>query len=119
MKQTVVRSLILGSVLSFALLGCAAGAKKTSYRKPPPTPAERLAIKHYREGIDAYANDHYAEAITHWKLTLANDPQNPNAALYIARAENMLKATKGHKKASLPPAPTPLVTPGATTTSTP
>jgi hypothetical protein len=109
MKRHVLRPLLRATLLSLALWGCAAAPpkKSASNHKAPPTPAERLAIKHYKEGIDAYANDHYAEAIDHWKLTLANDPQNPNAAQYIARAENMLKATKGHKKPKLTPTPTP------------
>jgi hypothetical protein len=116
MQASDLKKILLSSFLGLALFGCAsAPAKKNNAnRKPPLTPAQRLAIKHYKEGIDAYADDHYAEAITHWKLTLANDPQNPNAAEYITRAENMLKATKGHKKAAPTPTPTPLGTPAAT-----
>lgn len=103
----------LSLTLVFFLSACASsGAKKTATpKKHVPTPAERLAIKHYKLGIDAYANDKYAEAINHWKVTLANDPENPNAAEYIGRAENMLKAVKGAKKRKAPkPTPTPALT---------
>ena len=86
-------------VLFFAVLAGCASTPKKPHHKPAPTPAERLALKHYKLGIDAYANTRYSEAITHWKATLANDPTDatsltPNAAAYIGRAEMMIKATK-------------------------
>jgi hypothetical protein len=91
-----------GVLVCAALAGCASTPKKTAHHKPAPTPAERLALKQYKMGIDAYANTRYSEAIKHWKLTLANDPTDAtavtgNAAAYIGRAEAMLKATKDIK----------------------
>jgi hypothetical protein len=95
-------ALCWGLLFFAALAGCASAPKKVSHHKPAPTPAERLALKQYKMGIDAYANTRYSEAIKHWKLTLANDPTDEtnvtsNAAAYIGRAEAMLKATKDIK----------------------
>jgi hypothetical protein len=97
MKLRGFKALCWGLFLYAALAGCASTPKKVSHKKPPLTPAERLALKHYKMGIDAYANTRYSEAINDWKVTLANDPSNPNAAEYINRAERMLKATKDAK----------------------
>ena len=98
-KSRVFKTYLLNAALVVALLGCAASTAKThSTKNPASTPASRLAIKHYKMGIDSYANSRYSEAISHWKITLEKDPQNPNAAEYIARAENMLKIV-GNKSA--------------------
>jgi hypothetical protein len=102
MSLKSLRALGGGLILCAALSACAANktvAKRESAHIAAPTPAERLALKHYKLGIDSYANDHYAEAISHWKITLEKDPQNPNAAEYIARAEKMLKAVSKDKSA--------------------
>ena len=92
MRTRSFLALLLGPLLMLSLVGCATGGKKTA-RKPKVTPEARMAIKHYKLGIDSYTNSRYAEAINHWKITLEKDPANPNAAEYIGRAENMLKAT--------------------------
>jgi hypothetical protein len=101
MRSLSLNAMALTALLGFCLAGCASAPKK-SHKKPVPTPAERLALKQYKMGIDAYANTRYSEAIKHWKLTLANDPTDAtdvtgNAAAYIGRAEAMLKATKDVK----------------------
>jgi hypothetical protein len=88
------RTLFLSLGLALLLSGCATSRAGKSARKPAPTPSEKLAMRHYKMGIDAYANTQYSEAIKHWKVTLDKDPENPNAKEYIARAENMLKVLK-------------------------
>jgi len=106
-KPALLSALLVGALLA----GCSGAPKKTGRSgaaKKPVTPAERLALKHYKLGIDSYANDKYAEAISHWKVTLANDPANANAAEYIGRAENMIKAVKNAPK------PKPTATPDPT-----
>jgi len=82
--------LVLSSAL---LLGGCVSAKKTAHRKKAPvTPEQQLALKEYHLGIDAYTNSRYAEAIKHWQVTVAKDPENDKAPEYIERAETMLKA---------------------------
>ncbi len=101
MRTRTVKALC-GALLALGLLNACAPTKatvtKVSTRKPPPSPAELNAIKHYKLGIDSYANDKYAEAISHWKTTLKNDPTNTSAADYIVRAQNMLKVVKAAPK---------------------
>jgi outer membrane protein assembly factor BamD (BamD/ComL family) len=79
------------SLAVLALAGCASTkqAEKAAARKKQ---AElKLALKHYKQGIDAYTNSRYAEAINHWRITKEKDPDNTMAAEYIQRAENVLK----------------------------
>lgn len=84
------KTLTLWLCLGLLLTGCAStGAKKAAQRKK--SAEMRLAVKNYKEGIDAYTNSRYAEAIKHWRITLEKDPTNPNAQNYIQRAETVLK----------------------------
>jgi outer membrane protein assembly factor BamD (BamD/ComL family) len=93
----------LAALLCLAVLaaGCASmkNSEKAAQRKKQ---AElKLALKHYKQGIDAYTNSRYAEAITHWRITQEKDPSNTMAAEYIQRAENVLK----NMGQPIPPAP--------------
>lgn len=101
MQRSLGPALLGGFLITLTLSACAPAPPVTKThlaKRPAPTPAEQTALRHYKMGIDAYANDQYAEAISHWKVTLANDPTNLNAADYIARAQNMLKAVKSAPK---------------------
>lgn len=99
MKRFSPLSLLLVFALTLGACASTPKAKKAEARKKA---AEmKLAIKHYHQGIDAYTNSRYAEAIKHWRVTLEKDPANPNAKEYIERAENVL-TNLGQK---VPPAP--------------
>jgi tetratricopeptide (TPR) repeat protein len=41
---------------------------------------------HLNQGVNAFKNAHYAEAVEHFKQAIALDPDNPNAQLYLATA---------------------------------
>jgi|SRR5579872_3062110 len=41
---------------------------------------------HLNQGVNAFKNAHYAEAVEHFKNAIALDPDNPNAQLYLATA---------------------------------
>jgi outer membrane protein assembly factor BamD (BamD/ComL family) len=83
---------LLSALLCAGLIaGCATGksAERAAARKKQ---AElKLALKHYKQGIDAYTNSRYAEAIEHWRITQAKDPSNTMAGEYILRAETVMK----------------------------
>lgn len=88
MKSARMFALILCAALLSGACVSTAKAKKAEQRKKA---AEmKLAIKHYHQGIDAYTNSRYAEAIKHWRVTLEKDPANPMAGEYIERAEKVM-----------------------------
>lgn len=95
------RTLAVLVALAVLAAGCASMQKSEKAAQRKKQADLKLALKHYKQGIDAYANTHYAEAIQHWRITQEKDPSNTQAAEYIQRAENVLK-NLGQK---VPPAP--------------
>ncbi len=74
------------------LLGGCAGTQQAQKAEARKKRVEmKLALKHYKQGIDAYTNSRYAEAIQHWRVTLEKDPQHEKAGEYIERAETVMK----------------------------
>lgn len=93
----MTKAIFIILILAGLATGCASPqSKKAEVRKKKKI--ELQALKHYRMGIDAYTNTRYAEAISEWKKTLELEPEHPNAALYIDRAEKARQALKSIEK---------------------
>ncbi len=70
--QKIVISLVFGSLVTATVA--------------LPQSAKLQSRDEINLGVQAYKNNHYAEAVEHFKEAVTLDPSNQNAQLYLASA---------------------------------